>query len=208
MSLQQFMAAQLRQPTGWFGSLVMTRLMNRVNRKIADRTIDLLELGPAHHVLEIGFGGSVALSLLASRLTTGVISGVDFSADMVRRAEKKFRDPIAHARLQVKLGDVSRLPYPDTAFDRAFTINTIYFWPDARQGLGEIRRVLREGGRAAISIRSKEKMERYGVTKHGFRLFSTDDLAGLMRDAGFRDVRVDRQDPQHWYDQVIVLGTR
>jgi hypothetical protein len=51
-------------------------------------------------------------------------------------------------------------------------------------------------------------MEKYGVTKHGFRLFSTDDLAGLMRDAGFRDLRVDREDPQHWYDQVTVLGTR
>lgn len=51
MSLQQFIAAQFRQPTGWFGSLGMTRLMNRVNRKIADRTIDLLELDPAHHVL-------------------------------------------------------------------------------------------------------------------------------------------------------------
>jgi cyclopropane fatty-acyl-phospholipid synthase-like methyltransferase len=78
MSLQQFIAAQFRQPTGWFGSLGMTRLMNRVNRKIADRTIDLLELDPAHHVLEIGFGGGVALSLLTPRLTAGGISGVDF----------------------------------------------------------------------------------------------------------------------------------
>lgn len=108
---------------------------------------------------------------------------------MVRRADKKFRDPIAHARLQLKLGDVSRLPYPDSAFDRVFTINTIYFWPDALEGLTEIRRVLNEGGRAAISVRSKEKMEKYGVTQHGFRRFSSDDLAGLMRDAGFRDVR-------------------
>jgi ubiquinone/menaquinone biosynthesis C-methylase UbiE len=171
----------------------MTRLMNRVNRKIADRTIDLLELDPAHHVLEIGFGGGAALSLLTPRLTAGGISGADFSADMVHRADKKFRDPIAHARLQLKLGDVSRLPYPDSAFDRVFTINTIYFWPDALEGLTEIRRVLYEGGRAAISVRSKEKMEKYGVTQHGFRLFSSDDLAGLMR--GRRISRRPRRSP-------------
>jgi ubiquinone/menaquinone biosynthesis C-methylase UbiE len=91
MSLQKFIAAQFRKPSGRFGSLVMTRLMNRVNRQIAERTIALLDLDPTHQILEIGFGGGVALSLVAGHLTTGVISGVDFSEDMVRRAERKFQ---------------------------------------------------------------------------------------------------------------------
>ena len=208
MSLQKFIAAQFRKPSGRFGSLVMTRLMNRVNRQIAERTIALLDLDPAHQTLEIGFGGGVALSLVAERLTTGVISGVDFSEDMVRRAERKFQGWIARGRMQLKAGDVSRLPYPEASFDRVYTINTIYFWPDALQGMNEIRRVLRDGGRAAVSIRSKEKMENHRVTQHGFRLFSPNDLADLMRESGFRDVGIDHRDPEHWYDQVIGIGTR
>ena len=208
MSLQKFMAAQFRQPTGWFGSLVMTRMMNRVNRKIAERTIELLQIGENEPALEIGFGGGVALQLLLEGSRCGGIAGVDFSADMVRRAERKFSNAITVGRLHVKLGDVSHLPFARGLFARVFTINTIYFWPDAKQGLAEMWRVLSESGRAAISIRSKEKMEKYGVTRHGFRLYSGEEIAALMQEVGFRDVQVDRQDPEHWYDQVVVLGTR
>lgn len=208
MGMQRFMASQLGKPSGWFGSIVLTKLMNRVNRQITERTLELLELSPNHQVLEIGFGGGVALSLLAKRLTGGVISGIDFSEDMVRRAERKFQREISAGRMQVQLGSVSALPFPDAAFDRVFTVNTIYFWPDTSQGLAEIRRVLKNDGRAAVSIRSKEKMEKQALTQHGFRLFSADDLADAMRHAGFRNVHVDHRDKEHWYDQVIVVGFR
>jgi arsenite methyltransferase len=208
MSIQKFMAAQFRQPTGWFGSLVITRMMNRVNRKIAERTIELLRINAPDRVLEIGFGGGIALSLLLEQFPSAAISGVDFSADMVRCAERQFRAAVASGRLELKEGEVSRLPYSDGTFKQVFTINAIYFWPDVRRGLTEIRRVLAEGGRAAVSIRSKDKMSKYGVTKHGFTLYTGEEVAVLMREVGFRDIAVDRQDPDHWYDQVVILGTR
>jgi arsenite methyltransferase len=208
MGMQRFMAAQFRKPNGWFGSLIFGRFMNRVNAKIIDATIALLEIAPEHQVLEIGFGGGSALARVAKAVSAGVVSGVDFAPEMVRGAEGRFRRLIAQGRMGVQLGSVSKLPFPEEAFDRVFTINTIYFWPDAVEGLGEIHRVLKRGGRAAISIRSKEKMEKYAVTRYDFCLFSPDGLVGLMRQAGFRDVRVDHRDRDHWYDQVIVLGTR
>jgi ubiquinone/menaquinone biosynthesis C-methylase UbiE len=150
MGMQQFMAAQLSKPSGLFGSLVLGRIMNRVNRKIVERTLELLELSPNHQVLEIGFGGGVALSLLTKRLTSGVVSGVDFSADMVRCAERNFQREIGEGRVRVQFGDVSELPFPEGVFDRVFTINTIYFWPDTSRGLAEIRRVLKNDGRAGL----------------------------------------------------------
>jgi ubiquinone/menaquinone biosynthesis C-methylase UbiE len=208
MGMQRFMASQLRQPSGWFGSYVLSRMMNRINRAIVDRTLDLLDLAPESNVLEIGFGGGIALSLLAKRLSQGMVSGVDFSADMVQRAERRFRREIDQGRVRVQLGNISQLPFPDATFDRVFTINTVYFWPDTLQGLSELRRVLKNGGRAAVSIRSKDKMGKHAVTKYDFRLFSGDELADLMRQAGFRDVRVDHRDQDKWADQVVVLGDR
>jgi cyclopropane fatty-acyl-phospholipid synthase-like methyltransferase len=80
MSLKKFMAAQLRQPTGWFGSLFLGRMMNRVNRQIIGSTLELLDVQPQHQVLEIGFGGGSALTRLSQRLTSGLATGVDFSA--------------------------------------------------------------------------------------------------------------------------------
>jgi SAM-dependent methyltransferase len=108
--------------------------------------------------------------------------------------------------MEVQLGDVSRLRYPDGIFDRGLTVNTIYFWTDILQGLGELRRVLKPEGRLAVAIRSKEKMSKYPIARHGFRLFSPSELAGVMRQAGFRDLRVEHWDQEKIYDQVIVVG--
>lgn len=208
MSFVRFMAAQLRRPSGWFGSLVLGPVMNRVSGRIMETTIALLQIEPQHQVLEIGFGGGCALAMLARRISSGVVSGVDLSPDMVRRAERRFRKEVTAGRMRLQCGDVSRLPYPDQSFDRVLTINTIYFWPDTLQGLGEIRRVLKPGGRAAVGIRSREKMDKHGLAQHGFRLFSADELAVAMREAGFRDVSLDERDQEKFYDQVIALGTR
>jgi len=207
MGVSRFMAKQLRQPHGWFGSHVITRLMNFGNRRITETTLALLEVQPQHHVLEIGFGGGVALALLARQVRNGVICGVDFSADIVRGAERRFRDAILAGRLRVQLGDVSRLPYPDTSFDRILTVNTIYFWPDTLSGLLEIRRVLKPAGRIAIGIRSKEKMSKTALPQHGFRLFSADELAAAIQQAGFRVLTVDHRDQHKLYDQIVVLAS-
>jgi hypothetical protein len=51
-------------------------------------------------------------------------------------------------------------------------------------------------------------MEKHAVTKYDLRLFSADDVAGLMRQAGFREIRIDHRDKDKWYDQVIVVGLR
>ncbi|GAC1677396.1 MAG: class I SAM-dependent methyltransferase [Candidatus Acidiferrum sp.] len=208
MQMKRFMASQLRRPHGWFGSFVVCRLMNRVNRKIVDTTLDLLNPSPGHHVLEIGFGGGSALANLTKRLSSGIASGVDVSPDMVHQAERRFRREIAQGRITVKSGDIANLPFPDSGFDRVFTINTVYFWADALQGLGEIRRVLKDGGLAAISLRSKEKMQNYEVTKYNFHLFQPQEVADLMRQVGFRDVRIDHRDQQKWTDQAVVRGLR
>lgn len=207
MNVKRFMASQLRKPTGWFGSRVVSRMMNRGNRQIIEGTLALLELRPQDDVLEIGFGGGSALLELSRRLRSGVVAGIDISPDLVRRAQSRFRREIAEGRVRVQLGDISHLPFPAAAFDRAFTINIIYFWPDALQGLSEIRRVLKDGGLAAVSLRSKEKMQRYAVTKYDFQLFSKGEVADLMRQVGFRNVSVDHRDEDKWYDQVIVVGT-
>jgi ubiquinone/menaquinone biosynthesis C-methylase UbiE len=127
---------------------------------------------------------------------------------MVRLAERKFHREIAEGRMCVQFGDVSHLPFPDAAFDRVFTINTIYFWSDVLQGLGEICRVLKNDCLAAISLRSKEKMQKAVFTNYGFQLFSPQEVAALMRQVGFRQIHIDHRDKGKLIDSVIVIGFR
>ncbi|HET7213153.1 MAG TPA: class I SAM-dependent methyltransferase [Terriglobia bacterium] len=204
----RFIASQLRRPHGWFGSLVLSPVMNRVNGQIVESTLALLQLRPEHQVLEIGFGGGLGLRRLARLLAGGRATGVDISPDVVRDGERSFRREIAAGRLRILGGEVSKLPFSDAEFDRVFTVNTIYFWPDTLQGLGEIRRVLKNGGLAAVGLRSREKMEKHAVSRYNFRLFSAEEVAGLMKQAGFRDIKVQHRDQDRVWDEVIVTGRR
>ena len=207
MPFKQFMAAQLRKPSGWFGSLMMTRMLNRMNIAIVNSTLARLDLQPQHNVLEIGFCGGAALSLVADQLTTGVATGIDFSSEMVSAAQSRFKTDIDNGRMRVQLGDVSRLPFPAASFDRVFTINTIYFWPDTQQGFSEIRRVLKPGGLAVIALRSRENMQRAALTQHGFRLFSPAEAQKLMQDSGFSNLRLTHEKQSSRFDEVLLSAT-
>lgn len=206
MTLKQFIAAQMRKPTGWFGSVFLRRLLNRMNMAVVESTLSRMELEPHHLVLEIGFGGGAALALVSKHLTTGVVTGVDFSPEMVREAERHLRHEIANGRLRVQLGDIAALPFASATFDRVFTINTIYFWPNTLQGLGEIRRVLKPGGLAVIALRSRENMERVSFTQHGFRLFSPPEVPPIMQQAGFTNVKLAHERQGTRVDEVLVSG--
>jgi ubiquinone/menaquinone biosynthesis C-methylase UbiE len=206
VTLKHFMAAQMRKPSGWFGSIFFRRLLNRMNIAIVESTLSRLELEPHHLVLEIGFGGGAALSLVSKRLTTGVVTGVDFSQEMVREAERHLRHEIANGRVRVQLGDIAALPFASATIDRVFTINTIYFWPDTLQGFGEIRRVVKPGGLAVIALRSRENMERVSFTQYGFRLFSPQEVLSVMQHAGFTDVKLTHERQGTRVDEVLVSG--
>jgi len=206
VTLKHFMAAQMRKPSGWFGSVLLRPLLNRMNMAVVQSTLSRIELEPHHHVLEIGFGGGGALVLVSKQLTTGVVTGVDFSPEMVREAERHFRHEIANGRLRVQLGDISVLPFASATFDRVFTINTIYFWPNTLQGLGEIRRVLKPGGLAVIALRSRENMERVSFTQHGFRLFSPGEVPPILQQAGFTSVKLTHERQGTRFDEVLVSG--
>ncbi|MGZ4107951.1 MAG: class I SAM-dependent methyltransferase [Tumebacillaceae bacterium] len=206
MTLKHFMAEQMRKPSGWFGSVILRRLLNRMNMAIVEATLLRIRLEPHHQVLEIGFGGGAAMALISRRLTTGVVSGVDFSPEMVREAERRFRREIASGRVRVQLGDIAALPFASATFDRVFTINTIYFWQDTVQGFGEMRRVLKAGGLAVIALRSRENMERVSFTQHGFRLFSPPEVTLLMQQAGFTNVELTHERQGTRFDEVLVSG--
>ena len=200
------MAAQMRKPSGWFGSVILRRLLNRMNMAVVESTISRMGLEPHHHILEIGFGGGAALALVSKELITGVVTGVDFSPEMVREAERRFRTEIASGRLRVQLGDIAALPFASATFDRIFTINTIYFWRDTVQGFGEIRRVLKPGGQAVVALRSRENMERVSFTQHGFRLFSPSEVPPFMQQAGFTNVKLTHERQGTRTDEVLVSG--
>src|SRR5262245_42893289 len=104
----RFIARQLAHPSGVLGRL-LGGLMNRTNARMNTSALQLLELEPTDRVLEIGFGGGVALASLIGR--AAFVAGVDRSRDMVARAKARFEAAVSVGRAEFREGRVEALPF-------------------------------------------------------------------------------------------------
>ncbi|HUC60708.1 MAG TPA: class I SAM-dependent methyltransferase [Alphaproteobacteria bacterium] len=184
-------AKHLGNPEGELG-LAAGEFMNASNAQLHDAAFRRLGLEANQRVLEVGFGnGKLSAALWA--LAPGVgYSGVDISATMVAAANDINRAAVAAGEAEFLLGACERLPFEDRQFDRAVTVNTIYFWPDPSACLGELRRVLKPGGLLLVASMDHETAARYPFAEHGFRLYDGATLKALHEQAGFRAVEIER----------------
>jgi arsenite methyltransferase len=86
----------------------------------------------------------VSLELVAQRLTSGRIVGIDISEEMAIGAARRFAEPAAVARVRVLRADVSAVPLVAYSFDRAYSVNGVFFRPDPDAALAEIYRMIAE----------------------------------------------------------------
>lgn len=179
MGLARLVARQLGRPSQATG-----HLLNLANARANAAAVELLGLASDHRVLEVGFGGGVALKKLAARAHS--VAGIDLSEAAVRAARRTFRREIEEGRLEVEEASVEAIPFDDASFDRVLTVHTIYFWPDPDRGLREILRVLKPGGRFVLGTDLKGPPK--AIAKHGFSSYSQEKQRELLRTAGFSDI--------------------
>jgi arsenite methyltransferase len=187
--MRDLVLGQLQRPHGWLAPL-MGRILDRANRRLNAQVIDMLDPRPDERILEIGFGGGAGLSLLHARCPEARLAGVEISTAMLAGARRRFRRALAAQTLELHEASVERLPWPDDSFDGAYTINTIYFWPDAKDGLRELLRVLRPWGRLILGVEAQATLQRAGFADKGFLTPSYDDIATWLGRAGYRQIRM------------------
>ena len=184
---EKLLAAQYRRPAGLLGRYAGNR-MARDHHPENTWTVALLQAQPADHVLELGFGAGVAVEQLAKVVTAGRIVGVDFSKTMVAAARRRNAQAVKTGLIDLRYGDVTSLPFGNDEFDKAFSIHSIYFWPQPVLALAEILRALKPAGMLALTILPNERMN--ASPEPGFTPYLGDELVALMFKAGFCDVRI------------------
>ena len=202
---KRFLSAQFRQPSGLFGKIVMGDLLNKGNEKINYLVVEQLDIQPTDRLLDIGFGGGVAIEEMLKTIDTGKISGVDFSEVMVEQGKHKFKDSISTDKVSIEFADVRKLPFEKDTFDKVCTVNTIYFWEDPLVSLREIRRVMKSNGKLVIGIRSADKMKDLPFI-HNFKLYAPEAVRDLLVGAGFNGISIDHLDRDEKFDSVMVAA--
>jgi ubiquinone/menaquinone biosynthesis C-methylase UbiE len=114
------------------------------------RAAALAGVEAGERVLDVASGTGATARLLAHELGVEAV-GVDYGAEAVTRAQREAEAEGCDDRVAFVHGDAEALPFADDTFDIAVCECSLCTFPDKRAAIGEMARVLRPGGRVAIS---------------------------------------------------------
>jgi len=200
---------QCRKPR-WLPGRLFATLMNRTHRELTTWGLSHLSLAKDSSVLDVGCGGGQAIQQLALLVPAGQVYGIDYSAASVAVARRTNASLIDSARVDIRLGSVSSLPFSEAIFDVVTAIETHYYWPNLEADLREIHRVLKPNGRVAI-VAEAYRRERGGAVDRGVmrvlgsKLLSADEHHDVLAAAGFVDVIVFEERRRGW---ICAVGVR
>ena len=178
------------------------------SRHATELVVQGAAISPGMHVLDLAGGsGEPALSLSAAVGPEGRVTATDLLREMLQIAEEN-----ATARgiknIDFRAADAEQLPFPTGLFDRVTCRFGIMFVPDIQKALGEMRRVLKPGGRVSfVTWGSLEENPMFSTmigpflkyvevptpppdAPHVFRFADENKLASVITAAGLQDVRV------------------
>jgi arsenite methyltransferase len=154
-------------------------------------------LRPGETVLDLGAGAGFDCFLAARQVgPDGRVIGVDMTAEMVARARDNARK-VQAANVQFRLGEIEHLPVADASVDVVLSNCVINLAPDKAAVYREAFRVLRPGGRLAVSdvvaiaaIPAELRDQPAALASCVAGAAGMDEVRALLGEAGFVDVQV------------------
>jgi ubiquinone/menaquinone biosynthesis C-methylase UbiE len=178
------------------------------DRAMSDTSVHFLpfllraaRLAPGQAVLDVASGTGIAAEAALNIVgPQGSVTAVDISPQMVEQARRRLA---GFSNASATVDDGQALTFSDTSFDAVLCSLGLMFFPDPSRGLFEFHRVLRSGGRAAVSVLTAPERSYNGrinvivaryvpslaeATARTFALGDASRLRALFGDAGFTDV--------------------
>lgn len=146
-------------------------------------------------VVDIGAGmGAGAMAAARSGATVIAVEPTPFLRKVLtgRRLLQRSR-----SHIEVVDGSAEQLPVDDSSVDAIWAVNTMHHWIDVEQGIAEIGRALRPGGRVVLVDEDFQDPthpdhDRFGSDHegehHGFTMVEADEMGGLLSAVGLANV--------------------
>ena len=145
-------------------------------------------------VLDAGCGSGYLSLPIARRLPAGRVLGLDLSEEMLGALEKRASRAGLSGRVERLQAPADASGLKDASVDWVVCNNVLHELPDPRGALEEWARVLKPGGRVALSdFRATRPFKLFMSLRHGEGAhgpFSTEGLAELLGQVGLEEVRV------------------
>ena len=167
--------------------------MERDHRPVGEQAIALMRVPAGARVLDVGCGSGWATRLLAQHASTGRVTGIDISDEMIRVAHDSSQ---TFSNVDFETGSAEQLPFGDNEFTHAFSMESLYYYANISKALGEIFRVLKTGGLfvAVVDLYWENEATHQWIDglKVPVELLSIDDYRSLFVEAGFVNIRDQR----------------
>jgi ubiquinone/menaquinone biosynthesis C-methylase UbiE len=195
------------------------------------RTVERLTLSPGSSVLDVGCGtGASAIPAATTVGPRGRVIGIDLADRLLDIARSKGRAQQLQ-NIEFRRADMTALDHPDESFDAVVSVFSIFFVSDMAQQVRELWRVLRPGGRLAITtwgprmfepgsqaFWSAVKMCRpdlVATVSPWERVTTPQAVRGLLSESGIENADVIAEDgrqalqsPEDWWTVVLGSGYR
>lgn len=178
---------------------------------LAERVLAVAAPEAGEEVIDVACGtGILARRAALHAGPSGRVVGVDVNPAMLETA-RAVGSLDGSAPIEYRQGDGTALDEPSDAYDLAYCQQGLQFFPDRAAGASELRRMVRGGGRAVVAVwQDIDRHPLYGALADAeephlsalgvslgraelvapFSLGDPDELQGLLRTAGFADVKI------------------
>ncbi len=172
----------------------------------AVKLVEMSELAPGEQVLDVACGTGIVARLAVQHVgSSGRITGLDLNPLMLAVARSASSD--TNPKIEWQEGSAMDLPFEDDTFDAVLCQFSLQYFPDRRQALQQMRRVLKPGGRILLSLPRPiqyspstavlaKALERHlgsevaEMMNAPFALGDAEELRSLFTEAGFTNVRI------------------
>lgn len=112
--------------------------------------VDELDLPKDTVIVDIGCGTGSALRHASSRVSDGLLIGIDPVPRMIEIARERTIDHPGSDRIEYRQGTAENIPIGDNFSDYVFAFDSLDHWGDKERGFDEIHRILRPDGKLVI----------------------------------------------------------
>jgi SAM-dependent methyltransferase len=137
-----------RQNSVFSGAQAYERFMGRWSRSLAPHFVRFAGVRDGDTVLDVGSGTGALAASVSKMAPSSRIVGIDPAAPYVALAQSQHGSPLIY----FEVGDAQQIRFDNATFDRTLSLLVVNFIPDARQALGEMKRVTKPGGTVAAAV--------------------------------------------------------
>ncbi|RLI79584.1 chitin-binding protein [Archaeoglobales archaeon] len=162
--------------------------------------VDMAELDDNSFVLEVGCGTGFTTAEIVNRVGECNVVALDLTPEQMAKAVYRFPD------VKFVRGDAENLPFKNDCFDAAISAGSIEYWPNPLEGVKEMVRVTKSGGK--VVVLAPRKPDNFVVRKfaESIMLFpSTQQCVSWFLKAGLEDVNFVEMGPYFLWSKLVVI---